>query len=229
MVNKIKPQEARIDFSFRREVFFIIAGGIIGAMVMAIPLTFFSAGRSHGYDLTWIVFGHIVGVHSPISSVIIAGITIHIIVGISIGILSGVFLYKTNILNISKPSNGLRYGLVVGILVYLIFAIPVQHFVLNPEIRHVSVDNNNNNSNNNNNVTFSNFQLSSILYSILINLLFGITLGLFSSFLSIKFGARYRCPSCDISFSRINIFKTIYCLFIVVIMISSSRQQIEKE
>jgi hypothetical protein len=80
------------------------------------------------------VFGHIVGVHSPISSAIIAGMTIHIIVGISIGIISGVFLYKTNILNISKPSNGLRYGLVVA------------------------------------------------NYSILINLLFGITLGLFSSF-----------------------------------------------
>ena len=189
------------------------------------------------------MFGHIVGVHSPISSVVIAGIIIHIIVGISIGILSGVFLYKTNILNISKPSNRLRYGLFVGILVYLIFAIPVQHFVLNPEIRHVLEGSNNNNdsnhdgslhksngsiinsdlnmnannnkekvaqrpsNNDNNNVTFSNFQLSSILYSILINLLFGITLGLFSSFLSIKFGARYRCPSCDISFSRIDILQ----------------------
>jgi len=39
MVNKTKPQEARIDFSFKREVFFIIAGGVIGAMVMTIPLT----------------------------------------------------------------------------------------------------------------------------------------------------------------------------------------------
>ncbi|MRN69205.1 MAG: hypothetical protein FIO04_05835, partial [Nitrosopumilales archaeon] len=39
----------------------------------------------------------------------------------------------------------------------------------------------------------------------MINLLFGITLGLFSSLLSIKFGARYRCPhDCDISFSRID-------------------------
>ena len=111
-------------------------------------MTFFSTGRSHAYDLTWIVFGHIVGVHSPISSAIIAGMAIHIIVGISIGILSGVFLYKTNILNISKPSNGLRYGLFVGILVYLIFAIPVQHFVLNPEIRHVLEGSNNNNDSN---------------------------------------------------------------------------------
>jgi len=204
------------------EVFFIIAGGIIGAMVMAIPLTFFSTGRSHAYDLTWIVFGHIVGVHSPISSAIIAGMTIHIVVGISIGIISGIFLYKTNILNISKPSNGLKYGLFVGILVYLIFSIPVQHFVLNLEFRHILVHNNSNNninnnnssnSNNNNSIIFSNFQVFSILYSIFINLLFGITLGLSASFLSIKFGARYRCPSCDISFSRIDILQT-HLLFV---------------
>jgi len=189
---------------------------------MAIPLTFFSTGRSHAYDLTWIVFGHIVGVHSPISSAIIAGMTIHIVVGISIGIISGIFLYKTNILNISKPSNGLKYGLFVGILVYLIFSIPVQHFVLNLEFRHILVHNNSNNninnnnssnSNNNNSIIFSNFQVFSILYSIFINLLFGITLGLSPSFLSIKFGARYRCPSCDISFSRIDILQT-HLLFV---------------
>lgn len=89
MVTKIKPQEARVDFSFKREVFFIIAGGIIGALVMAIPFTFFSPeGISRAYDLTWVVFGHIVGIHSPISSAIIAGMTIHIVVGISIGIVS---------------------------------------------------------------------------------------------------------------------------------------------
>ena len=205
--NKIKPQEARVDFSFKREVFFIIAGGIVGALVMAIPLTFFSSAGSHAYDLTWIVFGHIVGVYSPVSSVIIAGMIIHIIVGISIGIVSGVFLYKTNILNISKPSNGLKYGLFVGILVYLIFSLPVQRFVLSPEFRRALGDNIYNNNNNSNNVTFSNIQISSILYSVSINLLFGITLGLFSSFSSIKFGARYRCPSCDISFSRIDILQ----------------------
>jgi NADH dehydrogenase len=214
MVAKIKPQAARVDFSFKREVFFIIAGGIVGALVMAIPLTFFSStGISRTYDLTWVVFGHIIGVHSPISSAIVAGMTIHIIVGISIGIVSGVFLYKTNILNISKPSNGLKYGLFVGIFVYLIFSIPVSRFVLSPEFRHTLVgssndnDNGNGSNNNKNNATFSSFQISSFLYPISINLLFGITLGLFSSLLSIKFGARYRCPSCDISFSRIDILQ----------------------
>jgi len=74
---------------------------------------------------TWIVFGHIVGVHQPFLSTAIAGIMIHMITGISIGIVSGIFLYNTNILNITKPSNGL----------YLIFAIPVEQFVLNPEYR----------------------------------------------------------------------------------------------
>jgi hypothetical protein len=39
MTNKINPKEARVEFSFKREVFFIVAGGIVGAIVMAIPFT----------------------------------------------------------------------------------------------------------------------------------------------------------------------------------------------
>jgi hypothetical protein len=54
--HNIRTQGARIDFSFKREVFFIVVGGFVGAMVMAIPMTFFSRGKSFGYDLTWIVF-----------------------------------------------------------------------------------------------------------------------------------------------------------------------------
>jgi hypothetical protein len=53
-----------------------------------------------------------------------------------------------------------------------------------------------------NQITFN--QLRAIIDSLIINLFFGITLGLFSSFLSSKFGTRYRCPKCDISFSRVD-------------------------
>ena len=216
MNQKIRASEARIDFSFKREVFFIVAGGLMGAIVMAIPLTFSSIGQgqgSSGYYLTWIVFGHVVGVTSPLLSTIIAGISIHMLTGISVGIVSGIFLYKTNILNISKPSNGLLYGLLVGTVVYLVFAIPVEHYVLNPQFRHSSLSNtnnsneyykNNDNNNNNNNIvsnkketgtvrqeeqereegergqtsysmTFSTIQLNSIINSIMIHILFGIT------------------------------------------------------
>jgi NADH dehydrogenase len=216
--------EFKIDFSFRREVFFIIAGALMGAIVYVIPITVFAIEEGSSYYLTWIVFGHIAGVYSPITSVIIAGFMLHILTATCIGIIAGLFLYKTNILNISKPSNGLKYGLFVGSLVFVIFAIPVQEFVLGPEYSHTinrisssttttadtsspyatessqpmvskpSIFSNQNIIN----------QLRAIANSLIINLVFGITLGLFSSVLSIKFGARYRCPRCDISFPRVD-------------------------
>jgi len=111
------------------------------------------------------------------------------------------FLYKINILNISKPSNGLRYGRLVGMAVYLVFALPVEQFDL---VRADSTSNHEEHREYQNGITFSNIHLNSMLYSIFINLLSGITLGLFSSLLTMKFGARYRCPQCDISFSRID-------------------------
>jgi hypothetical protein len=55
--------------------------------------------------------------------------------------------------------------------------------------------------------------------------LFGVKLGLFSSFLSIKFGARYRCPSCDISFSRIDVLQT-HLLFVHSTNEDENQQQI---
>jgi NADH dehydrogenase len=222
--------EFKIDFSFRREVFFIIAGALVGAIVYVIPITLFAIEAGSLYYLTWIVFGHIAGIYSPITSVIIAGFMLHILTATSIGIIAGLFLYKTNILNISKPSNGLKYGLLVGFLVFIIFAIPVQEFVLGPEFAR-TVDNGagenpaisttTEDGTLSQNITESSqpmvnrpsisasdqsneIQVRAILNSLIINLVFGITLGLFSSLLSTKFGARYRCPKCDISFSRVD-------------------------
>ena len=219
--------EFKIDFSFRREVFFIIAGALMGAISYVIPITVFAIEGGSSYYLTWIVFGHIAGVYSPITSVIIAGFMLHILTATSIGIISGLFLYKTNILNISKPSNGLKYGLFVGSLVFAIFAIPVQEFVLGPEYARTLGSSSSTTTITtitanksppavtensqpmlskpsifSNQITFN--QLRAIIDSLIINLTFGITLGLFSSFLSSKFGARYRCPKCDISFSRVD-------------------------
>jgi NADH dehydrogenase FAD-containing subunit len=220
----------KIDFSFKREVFFIIAGALAGAIMYVIPITVFAVEQGSLYYLTWIVFGHIAGIYSPVSSVIVVGFLLHIFVATSIGIIAGLFLYKTNILNISKPSNGLKYGLFVGSLVFVVFAIPVQQFVLGPEFARTIGDSSTTKTTNINTqppviiedsqpmisqpsaTSYSSFpsnqsvftQLRVLLNSLIINLVFGITLGLFSSFLSIKFGARYRCPKCDISFSRVD-------------------------
>ena len=102
-----------------------------------IPITVFAIEQGSSYYLTWIVFGHIAGVYSPISSVIIAGFMLHILVATSIGIISGLFLYKTNILNISKPSNGLKYGLFVGSLVFVYFCYTSSGIVLGPEFARI--------------------------------------------------------------------------------------------
>jgi NADH dehydrogenase len=210
----------KIDFSFKREVFFIIAGALAGAIMYVIPITAFAIEQGSLYYLTWIVFGHIAGIYSPVSSVIVAGFLLHIFVATSIGIIAGLFLYKTNILNISKPSNGLKYGLFVGSLVFVVFAMPVQQFVLGPEFARTNINTQpavvvedsqpmisqpsaTSSSSFPSNQSFFT-QLRVLLNSLVINLVFGITLGLFSSFLSIKFGARYRCPKCDISFSRVD-------------------------
>jgi NADH dehydrogenase len=216
--------EFKIDFSFRREVFFIVAGALMGAIAYVIPITVFAIEAGSSYYLTWIVFGHIAGVYSAITSVIIAGFMLHVLTATSIGIIAGLFLYKTNILNISKPSNGLKYGLFVGSLIFVIFAMPVQEFVLGPEYARTIGSSSTTTTTTNtspppavtensqpmiskpsissNQITF--YQIRAIADSLIINLVFGTTLGLFSSFLSRTFGARYRCPKCDISFSRVD-------------------------
>ena len=138
------------------------------------------------------MFGHIVGVHSPMNVTLTVGLLIHLITAICIGIIAGLFLYKTNILNISKPSNGLRYGLLVGTAVYLVFALPVEQSDLDAQFEHtLSSPYHEESLEYQKEISFSNIHLNSMLYSIFINLLFGIILGLFSSLLTIKFGARY--------------------------------------
>jgi hypothetical protein len=195
----------RIDFSLKREVFFVVIGAIIGALTMVVPKTIFEVEMGLPYYLSWIAFGHVLGVYSSVSA--IAGIGIHLVTAISIGVVVGIFLYKIGILNISKVSNGLLYGIISGSAIFLIFFIPVQQFVLNPQIISTMVEVDKSMS-----LTQAAHQISHNLVTIMIgsiimHLVFGVTLGLVSSGLSIKFGSRYRCSIHDISFPRIDSYQ----------------------
>ncbi|HYV52209.1 MAG TPA: hypothetical protein VE971_02850 [Candidatus Eisenbacteria bacterium] len=68
-----KDRLIRVDFSLRREVFFVVVGAIVGALIMIIPKTILEVGMGLPYYLTWIAFGHIVGIYSP-ASIIVAAI-----------------------------------------------------------------------------------------------------------------------------------------------------------
>jgi hypothetical protein len=190
----------RVDFSLRREVFFVVIGAIIGAITMVVPITFLYTGLGLPYYLTWIAFGHVIGVYS--SSSIIAGVAIHMITAISIGIGVGVFLYKTGILNISKLSNGLLYGLLAGSIVFIVFFIPVYQFILAPEIDRtmdeMKVTTTSESEEYSSTTQYGNFTEVTIVW-LLIHLVFGTVLGGVSCSISIRFGSRYRCIKCNIT------------------------------
>ncbi len=204
MKNNNNNNKIKIDFSLKREIFFVVVGAIIGAIVFVIPKTIFEVVMGMPYYLSWIVFGHVIGVYS--SAAIIAGIGIHMVTAISIGVVIGIFLYKTGILNISKPSNGIIYGIFAGTMVFIIFFIPVYQFVLSPEtvntLQELTQDQKELIES-----ELSSEWLTVLVSSLVTHLIFGITVGLVSSLLSIKFGTRYRCPKCDISFSRIDSYQ----------------------
>jgi hypothetical protein len=204
-MKEVKVKDIRIDFSLRREVFFVVIGAAVGAISMVVPRMVFEAGMGLPYYVTWIAFGHVIGVYSSFS--VAAGITIHMITATCIGIIIGIFLYKSGILNISKISNGLIYGLFSGIVVFIVFFIPVSQFVLAPEIARTLTEMvpSMTEADATKQLAKSFFQI--IVGAIITHLVFGLTLGLISSLLSIKFGTRYRCSKCDISFSRIDSYQ----------------------
>lgn len=196
--------EIRVDFSLKREVFFVVVGAMLGAVSMLIP-TIFEVGMGLPYYVTWVAFGHVVGVYS--SNAAYAGIAIHTITAISIGIVIGVFLYKTGILNISKLSNGLIYGLFAGTVVLIVFFIPVYMLILQPEINRI-LDSSVPEDYDEYATTSSHYNFPLVIVSyIIMHLVFGIAVGVTTSTLSIRFGSRYRCKKCDISFSRIDSYQ----------------------
>ncbi|MFL6484035.1 MAG: FAD-dependent oxidoreductase [Nitrososphaera sp.] len=172
-----------------------------------IPKAIFEVEMGLPYYLTWIAFGHILGVYS--SESVIAGIAIHMLTAISIGIVVGIFLYKTGILNISKLPNGILYGLFAGSVVFVVFFIPIYQFVLAPEIAHTMKKMNLHmtQAGDDYEVAGNNNFVTIMVGSVITHLVFGVTLGLVSSLLSIRFGSRYRCSICDISFSRIDSYQ----------------------
>ncbi len=194
--------EPRVDFSFRKEVFFVTLGSIAGAFTMFVPRIMLDITIGTQYYLTWFVFAKIVGSES-----IIIGILLHIFVSIIIGIVTGIILYRGKILNISKVSNGLLYGLICGIAAFLVFFIPVYQFLLAPNTTEV--------------ITTLDPQMSILKaneiveqdYSLTLrdamvsHMIWGLTLGLLATTLTNKYGARYRCHPCDIQFSKITTFE----------------------
>jgi NADH dehydrogenase len=195
--------QPRVDFSLRKEVSFVTLGSIIAAFVMFVPRTVLDITGGKVYYLGWLVFAHAIG-----SDSIIVGIALHVLVATVIGIIGGLILYRVlKILNISKISNGIIYGIISGVSVFAVFFIPVNQFLLGPNMTEVLTQLDPK-------MTFleaSDFvqknYTQSIIDGVFSHLIWGITLGITSSVFTTRFGARYRCHPCDIQFSKISTFE----------------------
>ncbi|HJT83288.1 MAG TPA: FAD-dependent oxidoreductase [Nitrososphaeraceae archaeon] len=204
-INENVQNLIKIDFSLKREILYVVTGALIGAITMVLPSTIYEFFTGLPNYTSWIIFGHVIGVYSSYAA--IAGFIIHLTTAALIGIVVGIFLYKTNILNISKPINGLIYGIFAGTIIFILWAIPINEFILIPENIKTIADINPLLTEQEISQQIQSNKLNIFLNSLFLNLLFGITVGLVSSYLSIKFGARYKCNICNVSFSRIDIIK----------------------
>ena len=62
-----KVEQIRVGFSLRREVFFVVVDAFVGAVTFVIPKTIFEVKMGLPYYLSWIVFGHVIGVFNTVS------------------------------------------------------------------------------------------------------------------------------------------------------------------
>ena len=184
-----------VNYSLKKEVFFITLGSLLGAFVMFIPNFFLDAFTNSEFYMFWIVAARVLG-----SSDYLVGVFVHFGVATIIGIVVGLILYKTKMLNISKLSNGISFGILAGAVVTIIFTIPVQYFWVQPVMAEM------------NNLPVLNFVLSEefLIKSFLTHFLWGGTLGILSSLLTAKKGMNYRCHKCDIEFSKLVTYEEHY-------------------
>ena len=127
-----KSRYLRVEFSLRKEIFFVAVGSIIGGITMHLPRIFLDITTQTQYQVTLLVIAKVVGSDSPE-----VGFALHMMVATIIGIVTGVFLHKVIKINISKIKNGLIYGVFAGVVVFAVFAIPVSLLFLGPNMAEI--------------------------------------------------------------------------------------------
>lgn len=129
MNSKLHPV---VNFSLKKEIFFVVVGSIIGAFTMHLPRIFSDIIGDSSYVVTLLVLAQVVDSTEPI-----VGFLLHVFVATIIGIITGILLHKVIKFNLSKITTGLVYGFIAGIIVFVVFAIPVSQLLLGPNTAEV--------------------------------------------------------------------------------------------
>ena len=191
----------RVNFSLRKEVFFVAVGSIIGALTMHLPRVVFDLLGNTPYFVTLLVAARVVD-----SSLPVVGFFLHLFVATVIGIVTGIFLHRLLKFNISKITRGIVYGIIAGVVVFVVFAIPVSQLFLGGNTAEILAELDPNMDLVEATELIQENFLMNLLDFFFIHLIWGITLGVISSLLTRKIGANYRCYKCDIEFANIQTY-----------------------
>ena len=194
-----------VNFSLRKEIFFVTVGSIIGGIVMHLSIFLLDLLGNASYLTTLLVAARVLGSAFPE-----VGLALHFFVSTVIGIVTGIFLHRVIKFNISKVGKGIVYGIIAGVVVFVVFAIPVSQLLLAPNLVQVLMEFDPQ-------MTFGEVSnqvesnlLRNLSYSFVYHIIWGVTLGIISSALTRKIGANYRCYKCDIEFSKIQTYENHY-------------------
>ena len=199
MNSKLHPV---VNFSLKKEIFFVAIGSIIGAFTMHLPRIFLDLIGDSSYIVALLVLAQVVNSTEPI-----VGFLLHIFVATTIGIVTGVLLHKVFKFNLSKITTGLVYGMISGIVVFVVFAIPVSQLLLGPNTAEILSEINPQMSYVEAVQEVKNSFVSQMFNSLIMHIIWGLTLGIISSLFTRKIGANYLCRICDIEFSKLQTWK----------------------
>jgi len=194
--------EPIVNFSLRKEVFFVVIGSMVGAFTMHTPRMFMNLFGDSSYQIMLLVAAKVV--NSPHPEI---GLVLHFFVATVIGIVTGIFLHKILRFNISKFPKGLTYGIISGIVVFVVFAIPVSQIFLGPNTVAIISEMNPDMTVIQATQEVENSFFSQMLNSLSMHIIWGITLGVVSSLFTRKMGANYLCHVCSIEFSSIQTYE----------------------
>ena len=169
---------------------------VIGAIFMHAPRIIAGHENFTQYKITLLVIARTVGSES-----FELGFIIHIGVAVIIGITTGVLLYKVLKFNILSFVHATAYGLLSGLVVFAVFAIPVATLILMPNGASV-IQMINETGMFGPGRTESISLISGIADMFVMHIIWGLVLGVVSLCLTRAWGTNYRCHICDVEFSK---------------------------
>jgi len=188
-----------VNFSLKKEVFFVVIGSFVGAFTMHLPRVLLDLFGEASYTTTLLVMAIVVNSYEPQ-----VGFLLHIFVATTIGIVTGIFLHKIIKFNLSKFPRGVLYGIIAGITVFVVFAIPVSQFLLNPNMEEIIAMKNPEMSEQQISQQASGNVTSQMIDLFGMHIVWGLTLGVIASFFTRKIGANYLCHKCNIEFNKMS-------------------------